>query len=340
MRQFALGCAFTILDILYNFPYKKLKLTCEQCKKQSGDNHKQRLVRKIFRYALNLVLDDIIERNITFWLPLAGAVKCNLHMHRFTGKAFKDLRRGGKWQDVDILQSNFSGYQIGMYMFGKRTPRVKNVYVNAEKRSRVSKYTNEGKAYGDGAIDTTINDYIDKVKEQFPLISKSDIKRILSYSWKSLYLHNSYGGDVLIKDGADWIYFGNLKRSAIQHYHYYIKKLSIKLKVMYRKKKIPWDGYYYFALTNTQYKEYLQQTKAKGRKRKYYSFTNIMMYQILDDCRISEAEKQYIFRTQYIATVNFRFFIHNFKAPIELVEMHPPLKFKDILINENEYEFL
>jgi hypothetical protein len=77
----------------------------------------------------------------------------------------------------------------------------------------------------------------------------SDIKRILTYSWKVLYLHNSYGGDTLIKDSTMWFYIGNLKKDPIKHFLYYINKLSIRLRVLYRKKKIPWDGYYYFALT-------------------------------------------------------------------------------------------
>lgn len=75
------------------------------------------------------------------------------------------------------------------------------------------------------------------------------MKRILNFSWKSLYLHNSYGGDTFITDKDIWCYIGYLKYDSIKHFLYYIKKLTVKLRVLYKRKKIPWDGYYYFALS-------------------------------------------------------------------------------------------
>ena len=45
----------------------------------------------------------------------------------------------------------------------------------------------------------TIQDYYEQISQEYPNIPLSDIKRILQYGWKSLYLHNSYGGDVLLR---------------------------------------------------------------------------------------------------------------------------------------------
>ena len=44
-------------------------------------------------------------------------------------------------------------------MLGSRTPRVKTVYVNKKTKEIISRYTNMGKQYGDGKIDTKISDY-------------------------------------------------------------------------------------------------------------------------------------------------------------------------------------
>lgn len=130
MIRYSLGCAFTTTNLFDNFPYSKLQISCEQCKEAIGDNHRQILVKKIFRVSLKLVIQDIIERNVTFWFPLTGNKKCNMHMKRVTGKDFQRLRRAGKWGDIDIVTSNFSGYEIGFYMLGNRTPRIKTVYVD------------------------------------------------------------------------------------------------------------------------------------------------------------------------------------------------------------------
>jgi hypothetical protein len=66
-------------------------------------------------------------------------------MKRVTGKDFQRLRKSGKWNDVDFINSNFSGYEIGFYMLGNRTPRVKTVYVDKQTKETITKYTNLGK---------------------------------------------------------------------------------------------------------------------------------------------------------------------------------------------------
>lgn len=340
MVKYALGCAFKTSNLFDNFKFSKLKISCKECYEITGNNHRQLFVQKIFVTSLKLVIKDIVERNVTFWLPLVGNKQCNMHMKRVTGKAFQKLRQAGKWEDIDIINSNFSGYEIGFYMLGKRTPRVKTVYVDKQTKTLISKYTNEGKPYGDGLIDTKISDYYEQMFELFPKVPQSDIKKILSFSWKSVYLHNSYGGDLLVKDKTMWCYFGQLKKSPLQHFHYYIMKLIKKIRVLYKRKKIPWNGYYYFALTDTQYEQYLQQKKTKGRPRKSFDFGSVCIYQILDECRLSECGKKYIFRISQISTVKLKYFVQNLKANAELIEVRPPLKFKDILVCENEYEFL
>lgn len=331
--RYALGCAFNTDDLLYNFSYKSLKLNCKRCFDIIGDNHRSILAKQIFKYSLKLVIEDIIERNVTFWFPLTGDRKCNMHMKRVIGNDFKKLRQAGKWSDIDIINSNFSGYEIGFYMLSKRTPRVKTVYVNTHLKQTISKYTNLGKQYGEGKIDTKISDYYQQIYQQFPNVLQEDIKRILVFSWKSLYLHNSYGGDVIISDSSLWCYIGKLRHNALDHFNYYVKKLIIKTRVIYKRSKIPWDGYYYFALSEEQYKLYLQQVNKKGRPRKKFSFTNVFLYQIFDECSLQEHSKKYIFRIKYLTQIKYKFFVRNLRAEVELIKIREPLKFKDILVS-------
>lgn len=339
--NYSLGCAFSVKDLFMNFPYKRLQINCKQCKAITGDNHRDILVKRVFKESLKLIINDIIENNITFWLPLTGSRKCNIHMRRIQGNDFKNLRRGGKWKDVDIIKSMFSGYSIGFYMLGKRTPRVKTIYLNKELRDRITLYTNQGKSYGDSNHDKTIKDYYNQLYMIFPSISKSDINRILTFSWKSLYLHNSYGGDTLIADKDIWCYIGNLKKDPLKHFYYYIRKLTVKLRVLYRRKQIKWDGYYYFALSDQQYQSYLEQKNKRGRPRKYFKFGTVYLYKILDECKINEHYKKYIFRIPYISELKIKQFTRDLvTSDAELLLTREPFKFKDILVYENEYEFL
>ena len=341
MKKYALGCAFNLEDILGNFPYKKLKITCKECENITGDNHRSSIVKKIFRYHVKLVIEDIIANNITYWLPLTGQKKCNIHMKLVRGDAFKNLRQAGKWEDIDILKSNFSGYQLSLFIFGYRTPRVKSIYLNKDYRDRISHNTNEGMQYGDGKYDKTLKDYLEQVYEAFPQVQKRDINTILVFSWKSLYLHNSYGGDTIMIDNGFWLYIGNLKKDPMDHFFYYIRKLTVKLRVLYRRKRKEWDGYYYFALSNTQYQHYLDQKKKRGRPRKYFNFGSVYLYEILDECRINEYYKKYIFRIPYISKLKIKQFVRDLTSDkAELIITREPLKFKDISVEENEYVFL
>ena len=341
MKRYALGCAFSLKNMLDNFPYKRLKITCKQCEAIIGDNHRDKLVRKVFRENIKLIINDIINNNVTFWLPLTGSKKCNIHMRRVQGKEFQNLRKSGKWRDVDILKSMFSGYELSFFMLGNRTPRIKSIYLNKEFKNRITQNTNNGTQYGDGKNDTTIKDYCDQIYQLFPDVPESDIDKILSFAWKSLYLHNSYGGDTLISGKDFWCYIGNLKKNPLDHFFYYIRKLTIKLRVLYKRKKIEWDGYYYFALSDSQYQRYIEQKKQRGRPRKYFKFGTVFIYQILDECKINEYYKRYIFRIPYITHLKSKYFISDLITDkAELILTRDPLKFKDIRVYDNEYEFL
>lgn len=339
--NYALGCAFSTDDLFMNFPYKRLEITCEQCKTITGNSHRDILVKKVFKESLKLVLNDIVENNITFWLPLTGNRKCNIHMKRVYGDEFKNLRKSGKWKDIDIVKSMFTGYELGFFMLGKRTPRIKTIYLNKEFRERIIKNTNKGKQYGDGKHDKSIKDYYDELYSLFPTVSRADINRILNFSWKSLYLHNSYGGDTLVTDRNLWCYIGNLKKDSLKHFYYYIRKLTVKLRVLYKRKKRQWDGYYYFALSDSQYNSYALQKNKKGRPRKHFNFGTVYLYQILDECKISEHYKRYIFRIPYTTQIKTKQYIQELITDkAELIITREPMKFKDILVNENKYEFL
>lgn len=154
----------------------------------------------------------------------------------------------------------------------------------------------------------TVSDYYDVVADKFPIVPKKDIERILNFGWKSLYLHNVYGGDTLLKDDAInkyLFYIGELTFDSLKHFHYYIKKMSVKLRVLYNRAKDKWDGYYYFGLTQNQYNNYLSQNNKRGRKRKKFKFGSIKLYKILEECKLREYNKEYFFRVPYILDAGF-----------------------------------
>ncbi len=187
----------------------------------------------------------------------------------------------------------------------------------------------------------TIQDYYEQICSEYPTIPKSDIKRILQYGYKSLYLHNSYGGDTLIFRNGFWFYCGYLMKNSMRWFEYYKKKMKIKLRVLYKRKKIPWNGYYYFARTRYQYNEYLKQKNKRGRPRKNFTFPHVLLFKIYDECNITESNHVAIFKVPMPVDLGLTVYKEELTTDkAELVMVREPLKFRDILLSNYDYQFV
>lgn len=187
----------------------------------------------------------------------------------------------------------------------------------------------------------TIQDYYEQLYELYPNVPKEDVRRACQYGYKSLYLHNSYGGDTLISRNGFWFYCGQLMNDSFKYFNYYKRKIRTKLRIMYKRKHIQWDGYYYFALSQSQYDEYLSQKNKKGRPKKNFKFSKIVLYKIYDECNIVESNKVALFRVPYLIDFGFTQFKEEFITDkSELILVREPLTFDDILLSNYNYQFI
>lgn len=144
--NYATGYALTAKDLFKSFDIGRLNLTAKKCEELLGNRHKERIVHEVFKYAVKLVLDDIIHNNASFSLP-TGAKTCILSMRRFKDSEFQQARRAGKWKDVDFLASNFTAYQMNLSLMSGGIIRDKLVYLDNQNKDSITDYTNEGKQY-------------------------------------------------------------------------------------------------------------------------------------------------------------------------------------------------
>lgn len=144
--NYATGYALTTKDLFKSFDISRLKLTAKECEELLGNRHKERIVHEVFKYAVKLVIDDIIHNNATFSLP-TGAKTCTLGMKRFKDSEFQQARKAGKWRDVDFLASNFTAYQMNLSLMSGGIIRDKLVYLDNQNKDSITQYTNEGKQY-------------------------------------------------------------------------------------------------------------------------------------------------------------------------------------------------
>jgi hypothetical protein len=144
--NYATGYALTAKDLFMGFSGRRMKMTAKECEAILGNRHKDIIAKRVFREAVRMVIDDIIENGITFLLPTRSR-QANLFMKKFQGEDFSRRRKMGKWRKVDFYESLFSGYQMYLrYNVGGRY-KEKPVYLDPARRDRIDELTSQGKQY-------------------------------------------------------------------------------------------------------------------------------------------------------------------------------------------------
>lgn len=148
MRHYAIGWACNLNDLFVRFPYEKFKSLIQNFKTKALRRQK---VKQVFREGVQQILEDVIENNVTFKIQGIGYQGGEIHMEAITGKDFENARQYGKFKGVDFLNSFFTGYQMYLYVHGKRDNflhrRKFPIYVNKLLRDKLLEHTNEGKSY-------------------------------------------------------------------------------------------------------------------------------------------------------------------------------------------------
>lgn len=148
MKHLAIGWACNLNDIFVRFPYEKCKSLIRHYFTKALQKQK---IKQVFREGVQQVLEDIIENNVTYKIQGIGYQGGELHMEAISGSDFEDARQHGKFEDIDFLESLFKGYQMYLYVHGKRDNflhrRKFPVYINKFLRNKLVDYINKGKVY-------------------------------------------------------------------------------------------------------------------------------------------------------------------------------------------------
>lgn len=146
MKHYAIGWACNLKDLFVRFPYEKLKSLKSESKAK-----KLQIVKQVFRQGVIEMLNDVIDNNVTFKIQGIGYQGGEIHMEAVTGEEFEKARQNGKFKKVDFLESLFTGYQMYLYVHGKRDNflhrRKFPIYVGKFFKDKIIKHTNEGKVY-------------------------------------------------------------------------------------------------------------------------------------------------------------------------------------------------
>lgn len=170
----------------------------------------------------------------------------------------------------------------------------------------------------------TIEDYIPRLKEEFPYLTESDILNILKFGFKRYAKAKAIGCDVMIRDNSVYkilAFTGFLTSDSLLHYRKAREKRRHKRRYFYEINKTEWDGTYYFGVGEKDVdkleafikNEYIQELK----------LNNIVLYMFEEDveervgykilCKVdhdiyrffSHLEKKYVLRKNRIRKIQY-----------------------------------
>lgn len=183
---------------------------------------------------------------------------------------------------------------------------------------------------------TKVKDYVDEVAEKFPELTKEEISRILTYGWKMVLSYVSSGNDVTAPTSGFFFFIGKIPTHGLTVFKNYCTKLARRINFMFRRTQSEWDGCYYFARTENQYLDYLQQSR-----KKYKTFKDVFLYKLLEEIKIDEHTRPYIFRLEEDKTSKYKKYYPELRTDkAELIIQREPLKMKDILVTQNKFKYL
>lgn len=174
-----------------------------------------------------------------------------------------------------------------------------------------------------------VDDYVDQLQEMYPNVLRSDIKKIVNYGFRLMFKLVRRGLDVQLQNKDLWFYIGELTYDGVKHYHYYKRKLLLKIRYIFEQKH-KWDGYYYTAIPE---------------KKK--SLTNLILhkataFKCLDAAKVYYDGMQYFIKFKAIVDLGYQYYRDNMKIrKAELIyQREKPMKLKDLMIDSKNYDIV
>lgn len=132
---------------------------------------------------------------------------------------------------------------------------------------------------------TSVDDYLDKVAEKYDKIPKDILKRVIEYGLRSYYRISLMGGDILLKSPYFTAYTGKQYHPDKGYYFGKYKniKKKIKYRIQYARKRTKYSGYYYFGMTEDQYKKYKEYLGKSGKRGEKVRFERLFIYKIFNE---------------------------------------------------------
>lgn len=212
----------------------------------------------IFMYSFDIIVTYVIENKVRVVGPFALFY---IDFEMFDEEEFLLHRRRGRMQDIDLIESDFTGYQISLfYKYSRNDSRYRkiNLYLGKKHRDLFLSKVNSGERMYT-TKDISIDYFLPQVYEKFPRLSKTEIKRIIYKGYYRMYYaikqqcYMTFRSRTLDCTFHIGTFFKNPERQ-IKEYSFRMRMKLIKL-AKWRKDKF--DQYYYIGISKDRYKDWV-----------------------------------------------------------------------------------
>lgn len=263
-----------------------------------------------FKYALYLVFNKILDDKMRFRLPVIQEAYIDFEI--VTDDKFIEQRQNGRFQNIDFVQSDFTGYAVRYYFNSPHYKKSYQIYFGGDlKRKFINKINSGEKFYT--IRDFKIQDILEQIEYKFKDLTKSEILKIVSHGFRRLHSAMRFGCAISLigeRQGNVLAFIGNFTMDPKKQILDYSLKRDRKLRKITMWKKLRYDGYYYIGLNPSAFSNWIELNK---KSRWVVKFENIVLRRLKEELFYKHREI-YIFKIKIKKYKGWSFYMKNIKS--------------------------
>lgn len=262
-----------------------------------------------FKYCLNLVINSVIDEKKRFKIPVAWESYIDFKIVK--GDDFIRDRQNGRFQEIDFIESDFTGYCLTYFWKSKAYQKSVQIYVGGDIKKKFLGKINSGEKFYT-TKDLTVNDFIDQVAEKFTALSKSEVKRMVLHGFRRMHSAIMFGCTITInstKFGNCYLFIGSIYLNPKKQIENYISRRDRKIRIMKKWQKVEFTGHYYIGLNENRMSEFYEVNK---KARTTLLFSNVIARKYLEELAY-RSNKVYVFKVKHKFS-GYTKYLPNFKS--------------------------
>jgi len=247
-----------------------------------------------FKYCFALIINKILEEKVRFKVP--GAHEAYFDFEIVSGDLFTKHRQNGRFQNIDFIESDFTGYALRYYFKHGVQQKSYPIYLGSDLKKKFLENVNSGVNYYT-TKDLTLNDLVPEVQEKFKELSLKEVRSLLLHGFRRLHACMKFGCAITINTSKIlncYVYIGSITMQPKQQIIAYSKRRDRKLRKIEGWQRLPFDGYYYIGLTESKLEEWVNDNK---NARSLLTFKRVIPRKIIKELYY-KAPVVYIFRIE------------------------------------------